>query len=134
MGKIRDKIAERRTSKKGFDEIQEALLRAIRGILEPIDKDFTINIEITCKIAGVGATAIFEHSKKDIPSDDNMEDENTKKLEEFLKKLLSKAQDRIKEVLNSKNLVSLEFSAGTESIPTISWISNVNFKVTINLK
>jgi len=133
MGKIRDKIAEKRASGKGFDEIHEALLRAIRDILEPIKRNYTLEIEITCKIAGVGSIATFEHQKKDISSYKNLE-ENGKKLVEFLKKKFSNAKERINDVLESENLVKFELSAGTESIPAISWITEINFKVTINLQ
>ncbi len=38
------------------------------------------------------------------------------------------------DVIKSKNLGALEFAAGTESIPGISWLTEVNFKVTIDLK
>ena len=131
---IRDRISEKRTTKRGFDEIHEALLMVMKDILASIPRKFTINIEITCKIAGVGATATFEHDKDDIPSKESLKENLNEKLEAFLDKLLSKAKERIIDVLNSENLITFEVSAGTESIPAISWITDVNFKVTINLK
>lgn len=130
---IRDRISEKRTTKRGFDEIHEALLRGIKDILDSITRNYTVNIEITCKIAGVGTIATFEHDKNDISSVE-LKENSPEKLEAFLKKLLSKAKDRVIDVLNSEDLVTLEISAGTESIPAISWITDVNFKVTINLK
>jgi len=131
--KIKEKIKEKVKSKKGFDEIRGALLRAIKDILDSIVRSFVVNLEITCKIAGVGAIATFEYQKDDIPSEENV-DEESSKLENFLKKLLDKAKDRIIDVMKSKNLGAFEFTAGTESIPAISWITEVNFKVTINLQ
>ena len=131
--KIKEMIKEKVKSKKGFDEIRDALLRAIKDILDSIVRSFVVNIEITCKIAGVGTIATFEYQKDDIPSEESVEEESSK-LENFLKKLLEKAKDRIIDVIKSKNLGALEFAAGTESIPGISWITEVNFKVIINLK
>ncbi|KKM83378.1 hypothetical protein LCGC14_1310060 [marine sediment metagenome] len=131
--KIKEMIKEKVKSKKGFDEIRDALLRAIKDILDSIVRSFVVNIEITCKIAGVGTIATFEYQKDDIPSEESVEEESSK-LENFLKKLLEKAKDRIIDVIKSKNLGALEFAAGTESIPGISWITEVNFKVTINLQ
>ena len=131
--KIKEMIKEKVKSKKGFDEIRDALLRAIKDILDSIVRSFVLNIEITCKIAGVGTIATFEYQKDDIPSEEDA-DEESSKLENFLKKLLEKAKDRIIDVIKSKNLGALEFAAGTESIPGISWITEVNFKVIINLK
>ncbi len=131
--KIKEMIKEKAKSKKGFDEIRGAILRAIKDILDSIVRSFVVNLEITCKIAGVGAIATFEYQKDDIPSEENV-DEESSKLENFLKKLLEKAKDRIIDVMKSKNLGAFEFTAGTESIPAISWITEVNFKVTINLQ
>ena len=131
--KIKEMIKEKVKSKKGFDEIRDALLMAIKDILDSIVRSFVVNIEITCKIAGVGTIATFEYQKDDIPSSESVEEEPSK-LENFLKKLLEKAKDRIIDVIKSKNLGALEFAAGTESIPGISWITEVNFKVIINLK
>ncbi len=131
--KIKEMIKEKVKSKKGFDEIRDALLRAIKDILDSIIRSFVVNIEITCKIAGVGTIATFEYQKDDILSEESVEEESSK-LENFLKKLLEKAKDRIIDVIKSKNLGALEFAAGTESIPGISWITEVNFKVTINLQ
>ncbi|HEC38941.1 hypothetical protein LCGC14_0732370 [marine sediment metagenome] len=131
--KIKEKIKEKIKSSKGFDEIRDALLRAIKDILDSIVRSFVVNIEITCKIAGVGTIATFEYQKDDIPSVESGEEESSK-LENFLKKLLEKAKDRIIDVIKSKNLGALEFTAGTESIPGISWLTEVNFKVTIDLK
>ncbi len=131
--KIKEMIKEKVKSKKGFDEIRDALLRAIKDILDSIVRSFVVNIEITCKISGVGTIATYEYQKDDIPSAESVEEESSK-LENFLKKLLEKAKDRIIDVIKSKNLGALEFAAGTESIPGISWITEVNFKVTINLQ
>ena len=131
--KIKEMIKEKVKSKKEFDEIRDVLLRAIKEILDSIVRSFVVNIEITCKIAGVGTIATFEYQKDDIPSEESVEEESSK-LENFLKKLLEKAKDRIIDVIKSKNLGALEFAAGTESIPGISWITEVNFKVTINLQ
>ncbi|HEC36900.1 hypothetical protein LCGC14_1699140 [marine sediment metagenome] len=130
--KFKDMITEKVKDKKGFDEIREALLRAIKDILDSIVRSFVINIEITCKIAGMGTIATFEYQKDDIPIGEDVG--SSDKLEIFLKKLFNKAKDRIIDVIQSKNLGALEFSAGTESIPAISWITDVNFKVIINLK
>ena len=131
--KIKEMIKEKVKSKKGFDEIRDALLRAIKDILDSIVRSFVVNIEITCKISGVGTIATFEYQKDDIPSEES-EGEESSKLENFLKQLLEKAKDRIIDVIKSKNLGALEFAAGTENIPGISWITEVNFKVIINLK
>jgi len=131
---IKDKNAEKKSTKKGFDEMREALMRSIKEILDSIARNFVLNIEISCKIAGVGSIATFEYQKDDIPSEEHLEEENTDKLEGVFKKLLSKAKDRIIEALKSKNLGTFEFSAGTESIQAISWLTDVNFKVTINLQ
>lgn len=131
--KIKDMIKEKVKSKKGFDEIRGAILRAIKDILDSIVRSFVVNIEITCKIAGVGTIATFEYQKDDIPNEENV-DEESSKLENFLKKLLDKAKDRIIDVMKSKNLGAFEFTAGTESIPGISWITEVNFRVNINLQ
>jgi hypothetical protein len=131
--KIKDMIKEKVKAKKGFDEIRDAVLRAIKDILDSIVRSFIVNIEITCKIAGVGSIATFEYQKDDIPIEEDVEG-SSDKLEVFLKKLLNKAKDRIIDVIQSKNLGAFEFSAGTESIPAISWITDINFKVTINLQ
>jgi len=61
-------------------------------------------------------------------------DEESSKLENFLKKLLEKAKERIIDVMKSQNLGAFEFTAGTESIPAISWVTDINFRVIINLK
>ncbi len=131
--KIKEMIKEKAKSKKGFDEIKSALLRAIKDILDSITRNFVVNLEITCKIAGVGTVATFEYQREDLLSEENVEEESSK-LEKFLKKLLEKAKDRIIDVMKSQNLGSFEFTAGTESIPAISWITDVNFKVNINLQ
>ncbi len=130
---IKEKIKEKIKSKKGFDEIRAAILRAIKDILENIARSFVLNIEITCKIAGVGTVANFEYQKDDIPNEES-EDEESNKLEKFLKKLFEKAKDRIIEVIKSQNLGALEFNAGTSSLPAISAVTDLNFKVTINLQ
>jgi len=131
--KIKEMIKEKVKSKKGFDEIKDALLRAIKDILDSIVRSFVVNLEITCKIAGVGAIANFEYQKDDIPDEESV-DEESSKLENFLKKLLEKAKERIIDVMKSQNLGAFEFTAGTESIPAISWVTDINFRVIINLK
>ncbi len=52
--KLKEKIKGKLGEKKTFDEIKDTLLKVIKDILESIKRSFLLNIELTCKIAGVG--------------------------------------------------------------------------------
>ncbi len=109
-------------------------MKAIKGILAQIKKNYEITINITCKIAGVGTVASFEFLKSEIEEEEESEEtESSKKIVEFLKKRIEKAKDRIIKLLQAKNLTVLTFAASTEKIPFISMITDLDLEVTIRL-
>ncbi len=131
---IRDKLLERKDKdREGIEQFKNAAIKAIKGILATIKKNYEININLTCKIAGVGTTASFEYLKSEIEEEKEEETESSKKIVEFLKKRIEKAKERIIHLLQAKNLTVLTFSASTEKIPLISWITDVDLEVTIKL-
>jgi len=136
MPKLREKIKGKLGERKGFDEIKDTLLSVIKDILESIKRSFLVNIELMCKVAGVGTVANYEYKKDDIPKEEDVEEEeeSTKKLRAIMEKIIGKVKDRIISVLESKNLNTFQFEGGTDSIPGLSFISDLNFKVIITLQ
>ncbi len=131
---IRDKLlGGKDEDKEGFENIKNAIIKAIKGILAAIKKNYEITIDITCKIAGVGIIASFEFLKSEIEEEEREETESSKKIVEFLKKRIEKAKERIIKLLQAKNLTILTFSASTEKIPFISAITDLDLEVTIKL-
>ncbi|KKL94005.1 hypothetical protein LCGC14_1869040, partial [marine sediment metagenome] len=49
-------------------------MKAIKGILAQIKKNYEITINITCKIAGVGTVASFEFLKSEIEEEEESEE------------------------------------------------------------
>ena len=135
-GPIRDKLSTlKEKDKPGFEQIKKAALKAIKGILAQIKRNYEVVMNITCIIAGVGTVGTFEFLKSEVETeeDEEEEEESTKKIVEVLKKKIEKARDKIIHLLMSKNLTIATFTATTESIPYISWISNVAIEVTVKL-
>jgi len=134
--KLKEKIKGKLGERKGFDEIKDTLLKVIKGILDSIARSFYVTVEITCKLAGMGTVANFEYQKDELPSDEGEEEaeEDTKKLRVILEKIVGKVKDRIIQALTSKNLNTFEFTGGTESIPGLSVITDLNFRVIITLQ
>ncbi len=132
---IRDKLsAVKDKEKPGIGHLKDAAIKAIKGILSQIKKNYEVVMNITCIIAGVGTVGTFEFLKSEIEAEEEEEEEeSTKKIVEMLKKRIEKAKDRIIKTLMAKNLTFLTFTATTESIPYISWISNVAIEVTVKL-
>jgi len=134
---IRDKllaVKDKDKDKPGIEQLKNAAIKAIKGILAAIKKNYEIEMHITCIIAGVGTVSTFEFLKSEIEVEEEEEEtESTKKIVELLKKKIEKARDRIVKAIMAKNLTILTFTATTESIPYISWISNVAIEVTIKL-
>jgi len=131
---IRDKLlAGKDKDKPGIEQLKNAAIKAIKGILAAIKKNYEIEMNITCIIAGVGTISTFEFLKSEIEAEEGEETESTKKIVELLKKKIEKAKERIIKIIMAKNLTILTFTATTESIPYISWISNVAIEVTIKL-
>ncbi len=131
---IRDKLLRGKDEDEdGSENLKNAVVKAIKGILAAIKKNYEITINITCKIAGVGTVASFEFLKSEIEEEESEETESSKKIVEFLKKRIEKAKDRIIKLLQAKNLTILTFSASTEKIPFISAITDVEIEVIIKL-
>ncbi|HDZ18921.1 hypothetical protein LCGC14_1539640 [marine sediment metagenome] len=131
---IRDKLlGGKDEDKEGFENIKNGIIKIIKGILAAIKKNYEVNINITCKIAGVGIVASFEFLKSEIEEEEREETESSKKIVEFLKQRIEKAKDKIINLLLAKNLTVLTFSASTEKIPIISSITDVDLEVTIKL-
>ncbi len=131
---IRDKILPGKDKEKpGIEQLKNAAKKAIKGVLAAVKKNYEIEMHITCIIAGVGTVATFEFLKSEIEEEEEEGTESTKKIVELLKNKIEKAKERIVTSIEAKNLTILTFTATTESIPYISWISNVAIEVTIKL-
>ena len=132
---IRNKLLGKEEDQPGIEQLRDAAIKAIKGILAIIKKHYEIEMNITCIIAGVGTVSTFQFLKSEIEAEIEKEEENesTKKIVEFLKKKIEKAKEKIISLIDAKNLTILTLTATTESIPYISWITNVAIKVTIKL-
>ena len=131
---IRDKLlGEKDEEHEGFEHLRNATIKALKGILAAIKKNYQVKMNITCKIVGVGTVATFEYLKKEIEADQEEETESSRKIVEMLEQRIEKAKERLIKLIEAKNLTNLTLTASMEKIPYISWITDVSIEVIIKL-
>ena len=128
---IRDKIKGGRDD--DISPLKNAAIKAIKGMVLAIKRNFEVTMVITSKIVGMGTVSTFEFLKSEIEQENEEETESTRKIAEVLKARIEKAKERIIKLLEAKNLTNLTFSVGTETIPYLSSITDINIEITISL-
>ena len=102
---VRDKLSRgKEEDKERIAPLRNAAIKAIKGILAAVKRNYEITMILTCKIVGVGTVATFEYLKSDIEEENEEETESTMKIVEVLKKKIEKAKERIIKLLEAKNL------------------------------
>ena len=67
-------LAGKDKDKPGFEQIKKAAIKAIKGVLAEIKKNYEIEMHITCIIAGVGTVSTFEFLKSEIEAEEEGEE------------------------------------------------------------
>ncbi len=131
---IRDKIlGAKDEEEEGIDHLKNAIIRAMKGILTAVKKNYKVKLDITCKIIGMGTILSYEFLKNEFEVDQEEETESSRKIVELFESRIEKARERIIKLIETKNLANLVITLSTEKIPYISWITDIDIKVTINL-
>ena len=60
---IRDKLLGKEDDQPGIEQLRDAAIKAIKGILAIIKKHYEIEMNITCIIAGVGTVSLSSFSR-----------------------------------------------------------------------
>ena len=118
MPSLRDKLGgDKDEDIERIEHLRNAIIKALKGILSAIKKNYSVIMNIKCLIAGVGTVAKFEYLKKEIEADQEPETETSRKIVELLEKRIGKAKDRLINLIEAKNLSNLILTASLEKIP-----------------
>ena len=88
---IRDKIlGAKDEEEEGIDHLKNAIIRAMKGILTAVKKNYKVKLDITCKIVGMGTILSYEFLKNEFEADEAEETEPSRRIVELLENRIEK--------------------------------------------